>query len=443
MGETQNGTESRGKSVGAGVAFGLGTRILTGVILTVLLLGGVGGWAATARISGAVIAPGIVVVDENLKLVQHRDGGIVSEITVKEGDRVEAGQVLVRLDDVQTRAELSIAETQTLELTARRARLIAERDGIPDIEFPSDLGETLEGREFIAGELRLFHGRVASRESQKQQLELGISQIGGEIAGLESQLVAKTEEIALVETENARTESLSERGLIETGRIHTIRREAIRLRGELGEIEAQLGRAHTRISEVRLQILSIDQIAQTEAQRELGDVEARLQELVERVTATRDRLSRADIRAPISGTINELHIHTLGGVITPAQVLITIVPSGAPLKVAIRVSPMNAEQVTLGLTARLRFSAFNQRTTPEIVGKVIHVSPATTEDPVTGERYFQGYVELPADELVKLGESSLLPGMPVEVFVQTEERTVASYLARPVMDQFNRAFRER
>ena len=441
MGDKQ-GTMADGAN-GAGAVFGLGSRIVMGIILTILLIGGVGGWMATAKISGAVIAPGTIVVDENLKLVQHRDGGIISEIAVREGERVEAGQVLVRLDDVQTRVELSIAETQTLELTGRRARLIAERDGLEDIVFPAGLGETPEGQEFMAGERRLFHGRVASRESQKQQLGLGITQIGGEIAGLESQLLAKTEEIALVDTENTRTEALSERGLIETGRIHTIRREAIRLRGELGEIEAQLGRAHTRISEIRLQILSIDQIAQTEAQRELGDVEARLQELVERVAATQDRLSRTDIRAPISGTINELHIHTLGGIITPAQILMTIVPSGAPLKVAIRVSPMNVEQVTVGLTARLRFSAFNQRTTPEIVGEVVHVSPATTEDPATGERYFQGYVELSTEELEKLGDNALLPGMPVEVFVKTEDRTVASYLARPIMDQFNRAFRER
>ncbi len=428
---------------GSRKAFGLGSRIAVGVLLTAALFGGVGGWTLTAKIAGAVITPGTVVVDENLKQVQHLDGGIVSEIAVKEGDEVEAGQILLRIDDAQTRAELSIVLSQTSELSARRARLLAESAGASEIAFPPDSQNTPEKRAFMEGELRLFNGQRASRESQKQQLQLGIDQIGGEIDGLTSQRSAKAEEIALVETENTRTDLLSQRGLIETTRLHTIRREAIRLRGELGEIDAQLARAHTRISEIGLQILSIDQNAQNEAQRQLSDVDARLQELAERSLASSDRLSRTDIRAPISGTVNELHIHTLGGVVTPAEVLVTIVPAGSKLKVAIRISPMSIEQVSVGLPARLRFSAFNQRTTPELRGQVSHVSPATTDDPVTGERYYQGHVEIFAEELASLGESALLPGMPVEVFVQTEERTVASYLARPVIDQFNRAFRER
>jgi HlyD family secretion protein len=432
--DTANGTD----------AFRVGPRVIAGFVLAVFLIGGVGGWAATAKLSGAVISPGVVIVDQNLKQVQHRDGGIVSEIAVKEGDVVAAGQVLVRLEDTQTRAELSIVRGQIVELTARKARLTAEREDLPGIIFPA--GYTAENPEAAAvanGELRLFNGQRTSRESQKQQLELGIVQIGDEIVGLEGQRAAKTEEIALVETEYEKTRDLAGRKLIETTRLYTIDRERVRLRGELGEIDAAAARAATRASEIRLQILSIDETARTEAQRELSTVETRLSELNERAFAIQDRLSRTDIRAPIAGTVNELNIHTVGGVISPAEVLVTLVPTNSRLKVEIRLAPVSIEQVTEGQSARLRFSSFNSRTTPELIGTVVHVSPATSRDPGTGEHYYQAHVEISAEELKKLDDKTLLPGMPVEVFVQTQERTVVSYLAKPMMDQFNRAFRER
>lgn len=424
-------------------AFGLGPRVVAGFVLGLLLIGGVGGWAATARLAGAVISPGRVIVDQNVKSVQHRDGGIVSEIAVKTGDHVTGGQVLIRLDDAQTEAELAIVQSQTTELTARRSRLRAERDNLPEIAFPEGYLQGSEAESFAAGERRLFEGQRAMRESQKQQLELGILQIDEEIEGLANQLVAKQEEIEVVEAEYARTGGLIERRLVEASRIYTINRDRVRLRGELGEIESSTARARTRSSEIRLEILTIDETARTEAQRELGSVEARLQELAERASALRDRLSRTDIRAPISGTVNELNIHTIGGVISPAEVLVTIVPFDARLMIEIRLAPVNIEQVRKGSPARLRFSSFNQRTTPELVGQVSHIAPATSEDKSTGETFYIGYVEVPEQEVAKLGDSPLLPGMPVEVYVQTDERTVASYLAKPIVDQFSRAFRER
>ncbi len=424
--------------------FRLASRVVVGLVLIAGLVGGIGGWAATARLAGAVISPGQVIVDQNVKAVQHRDGGIVSEIAVREGDVVSAGQVLLRLEDVQTRSELSIVRSQVLELTARKSRLVAERDALAEVVFPTGFSaDDAEAFGFAAGETRLFDGQRASRESQKQQLQLGIVQINDEVAGLHSQREAKVEEIALVEVEYERTRELTERNLIEKSRLSAFEREKVRLRGELGEIDASVARAKTRSGEIQLQILSIDDTARTEAQRELSVVEARLQELTERAAAIEDRLSRTDIRAPIAGTVNELNIHTVGGVISPAEVLVTIVPLDAKLKVEIRLSPMNVEQVSVGSPARLRFSSFNQRTTPEINGVVTFIAPATSGDAATGERFFQGHIAISADELAKLGDSPLLPGMPVEVFVQTDERTVASYLAKPVMDQFQRAFRER
>lgn len=424
-------------------SFPLLPRVIAGSLLAVLLIGGVGGWAATAKLAGAVISPGTVVVDQNLKSVQHRDGGIVSQIAVQEGDQVQIGQVLFRLDDVQTRAELSIVDAQATELAARRARLLAERDGMAEITFPPNYTKTDDAAGFAAGELRMFQGQLANRKSKKQQLQLGIDQINLEIAGLANQRAAKIEDIALVEVEFSRIEQLAASKLIESGRVFSISRDRIRLHGELGEVDSATARARTRSSELSLEILAIDDAARTEAQRELSLVEARLQELKERSAAMRDRLSRTDIRAPISGTVNELNIHTVGGIIGPAEILATVVPADAQLKIEIRLSPMNIEQVTTNSPARLRFSAFNQRTTPELLGTVTYLAPATTVDRATGERYYLGHVKVLAGELAKLGASPMLPGMPVEVYVQTEERTVASYLARPVIDQFNRAFRER
>jgi HlyD family type I secretion membrane fusion protein len=438
--------ETYGALGGAGPmrSFRLGPRIALGALVMAALVAGLGGWAMTAKLAGAVISPGQVVVDDNLKAVQHRDGGIISEISVREGDVVREGQVILRLDDVQSRAEIAIMTSQMLELTIRKARLVAERDGLAAMSLPTGInqGDPMTA-DLIAGETRLFVGQRAERDSRKSQLEYGIVQINDEVAGLASQRVSKINEIELVGVELGRTRALVEQDLIEVSRLSPIQREEVRLKGELGNVDASIARAKTRIFEIRLQILSIDETARTEAQRELSTIEAHLQELEERHAAAADQLARAEIRAPIDGTVHELKVHTIGGVVTPAEVLVTIVPMDAHLKIAIRLSPMKVEQIAVGSPARVRFSSFNQRTTPELKGLVTFISPATTGDPVTGENYYLGHVELSPEELAKLGDSPLLPGMPVEVFVQTEERTVATYLAKPIIDQFNRAFRER
>lgn len=424
--------------------FRITTRVFVGTVLGFLLVGGAGGWAATAKLTGAVIAQGSVTVDQNLKSIQHRDGGIVSEIAIREGDFVQAGQVLLRLEDAQTKAELSIVRSQLVDLAARRARLLAERDGLAAIEFPHELDtEDSETAFVVNGETRLFVGNRTNRESQKQQLELSIEQIGEEIKGLEAQRISKDEEITLVGAEYSKLKGLADKGLVEGSRVYTVDRERARLWGERGEVDAAIARAKARMSEVRLQIIAIDENGRTEAQRELSLVETKISELDDRRIAIEDRLARTDIRTPISGTINELNIHTIGGVITPAEVLVTIVPEDAKLKVEAKLAPVSIEQVSVGQSARLRFTSFNQRTTPELKGEVVHVSPATTRDAATGEIYYLGDVAVSTEELQKLGDIKLLPGMPVEVFVSTEERTAISYLAKPLTDQFARAFRER
>jgi HlyD family secretion protein len=434
---------SREKAVldGGRDGFSIGGRVVTGTLFMLLLVVGCGGWAATAQLTGAVIATGSVTVDQNLKAVQHRDGGIVGEISVREGDRVGKGQVLLRLDDAQTRAELSIVRSQITELSIRRARLLAERDMLEAIEFP-DLPSDDARSALTLGETRLFEGNRAARLSQKEQLSLGIEQLREEIRGLEAQRESKLLELSLVEDEHAKIKGLAEKRLIEANRVYQTDREIARLRGEGGEVEASIARVKARASEIQLQILAIDNAARTEAQRELSIAEPKLAELEERRIAIEDRLSRTELRAPIGGTVNEVSVHTVGGIITPAETLVTIVPADAPLKISARIMPTDIDQVREGHEARVRFPAFNQQRTPELFGTVSYVSPATSTDRATGQTFYLANIELAAGEVEKLGEQALMPGMPVEVYVTTEERTALSYFAKPVADQISRAFKE-
>ena len=423
--------------------FRLGGRIAAGLTFALLLVVGAGGWAATAQLTGAVIATGTVNVDRNLKAVQHRDGGIISEIAVEEGDFVNKGEILIRLDDAQTRSELAIVRAQLAEASVRRARLIAERDGLEAMELPEVRPAAAEHVQMLlVGETRLLKGNLRNRNSQKEQLKLGVEQLGEEIKGLEAQRASKIDEIGLVSVEHKKMKGLVDKGLMESSKVHSSDRDMARMTGERAEIDAEIARARAKISEIRLQILAVDEEARTEAQRELSAVDPKIAELSERRSAIEDRLLRTDIRAPISGTINELAVNTIGGVITPAETLITIVPKEATLKIEARLAPTDIDQVHLRQRANLRFSAFNQRTTPELVGEVEFISPATSTDKTSGQTYYLAEIAVSAEELSKLDDKRLLPGMPVEVFMSTEPRTAISYLSKPFTDQFSRAFKE-
>ncbi|MDO9439504.1 MAG: HlyD family type I secretion periplasmic adaptor subunit [Beijerinckiaceae bacterium] len=441
-----NGRDNFALSIGAPPrerSFRIGRHVTAGIVMTVFLIGVCGSWAALARLEGAVIGQGALKVNENLKEVQHRDGGIVDQISVRQGDHVEKGQILLRFDDVQIRAELSITNTQLGELLARRVRLVAERDNVANLVFPDELSGLLpEVATTILGESLLFNGNKLHRESQKQQLAFSIEQTGEELRGLEARRSAKADEIGIVEAERQKLSSLLKQGLISSARVHAINVEWIRLRGEAGEIDAAIARAKVRISEARLQIITVDQTARTDAQRELRQVDARVSELSDRKVAIEDRLSRVDVRAPISGWVNELTVFTVGGVVTPAARMMTIVPDKADLRVEVKLAPADIDQVRTGQRARLRFTAFNRNTTPEVSGDVVHISPSVTRDAATGQMHYVGEVQFTADA-AKLGDRKLLPGMPVEVFIATEERTPLSYFVKPFTDQFERTFRER
>lgn len=417
--------------------------MISGLVAGVVLVGGFGGWAASSELSGAVIASGTVVVESNVKKVQHPTGGIIGSIRTRNGGTVTAGDVLLSLDDTQTRANLGIVVSQIIELTGRKARLLAEREGAPAIAFPHDYLTLGPGAERVAtGERRLFEGRRRTAASQKAQHAERIAQLRHEIGGLASQREAKWRELMLVREELARVKQMYDRNLLPVTRLLAMQREEARIDGEHGALEAQIARAGGQISEIELHIIAIDETIQTEAQKELRDVEARISELSERRVAAEDQLKRVDLRAPISGIVHELSVHTVGGVIAPGEIAMLIVPDGDQLVVEVRASPADIDQIRMGQATRLRFAAFNQRTTPEVPGTVSRVAADLMRDAQSGLSYFLVQIRPSEDALVTLG-LKLMPGMPVEAHIQTDKRTALSYLMKPLSDQFARAFKER
>lgn len=424
------------------MSFGIAQRILSSFFVIGFLVIGLGGWAAIAELSGAVISHGTVIVDGRAKKVQHIEGGIVSAIHVRNGDHVRQGQVLVELDDTQTKAELGIIQSQLNELRARRARHIAERNKDAEIEFPPDLSEHEEGRSIVNGELRVMKEARETRSRQKEQLDLRISQIEKEIEGVASQRDAKKKELALIENELGAVRDLFARKLTPATRLYGLEREQTRLSGEHGSLTSQHARLEGQISEIRLQILAVDQTAISEAQRELRNADARIAELRERSIAQRDRLGRMEVRSPQVGIVHELSVHTVGGVVTPAEPIMMIVPEGKALDIEVRIQPAEIDQVHVGQPVRLRFTSFNQRTTPEKKATIRYVSADVSNDPKSRMEYYIATVALDDGEDFKVGEQQIMPGMPVEAFITTPTRTALSYFIKPFTDQVARAFRE-
>jgi len=421
-------------------------HLVAAIVVVSVLVVGVGGWAATTAISGAVVASGSVVVDSNVKKVQHPTGGIVGELRVRDGDRVHAGDVVVRLDETVTRANLAIVTKGLGEMMARKARLESERDGLDAITFPAQLlaeADDPDRAAAIDSERKLFNLRKTARSGQKAQLRERIAQLGEEITGLAAQQNSKAKEIALIERELAGVRELWKQNLVQLTRLTALEREAARLDGERGQLVAASAQAKGKIAETALQILQIDQDIASDVAKELREVDGKIGELVERKVAAEDQLKRTDIRAPQDGTVFQLAVHTIGGVITAGDPIMLIVPEADNLSVEVKVNPQDIDQLQLNQKAILRFSAFNIRTTPEIEGVVTRISADTSTDQRTGQSYYTVRIAMPADQIERLGEVKLLPGMPVEAFMQTRDRTMLSYLIKPLHDQFLRAFREK
>ena len=421
-------------------------HLIVGLAVVVLLAGGLGGWASTAQISGALIAPGLVVVESSVKKVQHPTGGVVGELRAKDGDLVKAGDVVVRLDDTVTKASLAIVTKNLDGLLARAARLEAEQRGLDMIVFPKTLTNRADDpdvKTVMASESKLFEVRVNGRIGQKAQLRERVTQLNEEIAGLTAQERAKDQEIALVEKELIGVRDLYEKHLVQLTRLTTLERDMARLSGERAQYVAARAQAKGKITETELQIIQVDKDMISDVSKDLRETNDKIGEFVERKVTAEDQLRRVDIRAPQDGMVLQSTVHTVGGVITAGDAIMLIVPQTDDLQVEAKVNPQDIDKLQVGQKTLLRLSAFNQRTTPELNGVVTRVSPDVTTDQRTGQSYYTIRVSMPPEEVARLGDVKLIPGMPVEAFVQTGDRTMLSYLIKPLSDQLMRAFRER
>ena len=424
----------------------ISSQMWLGLALVVAIVGGVGGWAATTDIAGAVIAAGQVAVESSVKKVQHPSGGVVAELNVREGEAVRAGAVVIRLDGTMARAGFDIVSKALVELGARKARLAAERDAAASIDFPAEL-RTLAADQAVkavfSGEARLFDVRRTALEGQKEQLRKRITQAIDEIAGTTSQAEAKAREIVLINRELGGTQELWAKKLIPIAKLTVMEREATRVGGEHGALLASIARVKGKIAETELQIVQIDLDLTSDVAKQLAEVDAKISELVERKVAAEDQLKRIDIRAPQDGKVHQLAVYTVGGVVKAGDTLMLIVPEADRMTVEARVAPREIDQLQLGQTARLRFTAFNQSTTPEISGTLDRISADVSTDQRTEASFYTVRIVISEAELARLKGLKLVPGMPVEVFIETAERRVLSYLVRPLHDQLTRAFREK
>jgi HlyD family secretion protein len=412
-----------------------------------LVVGGIAfGLMVLLPLSGAVVVPGNLVVQSNVKTIQHPTGGVVSQIPVRNGMRVTAGDLLLRLDATQAQASLQVVSKQLDEVRAKISRLAAERDGLPRPAIPAELSSRLDDgnvKNLLASEATLFRARVTARESQKELLQSKVSQLGQEIEGLESQVASKAKQLELITGELTGVQELFDKRLVPLARLTTLQRENARIEGERGQLISTIAETKAKIGEAQLQIVRLDQDVQTEVVKDLGEAQGKEAELSERGVAARDVLDRIEMRAPVSGVIHQLAAHTIGGVIRAGDTIMEVVPDSDDLQIEARLQPSDIDQVRKGQQAYVRFSAFNQRVTPQLIGEVSYVSPDTTRDTQTNMSYFTVRIMLPEEERRRLAGLQLSSGMPAEVFMQTGSRTMLSYLFKPIMDQFQRAFVER
>jgi len=427
---------------------GITAYLVVGTVLAVLLIGGLGGWAMVAELEGAVLASGTVVVDSKVKKVQHPTGGIVAEIRVKDGDKVNVGDLLMRLDETATQSNLNIITKQLDELQVREARLLAERDGLDSVAFVGSIGGRINDPEIariVASERTLFDSRRRGLAGQKLQLGERLKQLKAEADGMTSQLDSKSIETGLMKKELDRLVTLEDANLVPATKMTSTRRDMARINAETAQLVSSVAQAKGKAAEVELQLLQADQDRLTEVMKDVRDVQGKEGELLERKIAAEDQLRRVEIRAPQSGTIHQLSVHTIGGVVSPAEPIMLIVPEGDPLVVEAKASPTDIDNVRTGQAAFVRFPAFNQRTTPEFFGKITTISADLTRDPLQpqGAPYYLLRITFADRELSKMGELKLLPGMPAEVHIETPKRTALSYLTKPLTDQIALAFRER
>lgn len=427
--------------------FPMSRPMMIGLLALGILVGGFGGWATLTEISGAIVASGQIEVDQNRQVVQHPDGGVVKDIYVEEGDAVSVGDVLISLDPSIEESELSIIQGQVFELMARRGRLTAERDGIGAITFDPRLIERAKTdagiAELMQGQENLFQARVASNAKQIEQLTKRKSQIANQIDGIVAQRAAVATQLDLIEQELADQQKLLDRGLAQASRVLALQRSQAELSGDVGDLIAKQAESEGRITELDIQIEGLETTRREDAISRLRDQQYRTLELEERAGALIEKLMRMDIRAPVSGIVYGLSVFTPRSVIRPADPVMFLIPQDRPLVITVQVPPIDIDEVYVGQNAVLRFSALDQRTTPELFGKVTKVSPDAFQDDASRMSYYRAEILLNEGETDRLPANvTLIPGMPVEAFIRTQDRTPLAYLIKPLADYFAKAFRE-
>jgi len=421
--------------------------LIIGFVSLLILVGGFGVWSVQAKITGAIISAGKIEVEQNRQVVQHQDGGVVLEIFATEGLEVQKEDILFQLDGSDLKSELAIVESQLFELMARRGRLEAERDNSEEIHFDDDVMFAAKLNEDVRGQLdgqeRLFDVRRNSLATQISQLEKRQMQITDQLTGLDSQIAAFEAQIELVEEEVDAQQTLLDKGLAQRSTVNISKRELAKLNGSLGDAIAQRAQALGRSTELDLEIGRVRTARREEAISRLRDLEFQELELSERRRSLTTRINRLSIRAPVSGIIYGLTVFAENSVIRAAEPLLYIIPQDRPLVIMADVDPIHIDQIKLGQDVTLRFSAFDQKTTPELFGSVKRISADAFDDERIAYRYYKTEIELYPNEIDRLpSDSILLPGMPVEVYLQTNERSPIEYLTKPITDYFNRAFRE-
>lgn len=419
---------------------------MAGLAMIVVFGGTLGYWATATHLTSAVATGGQFVSASDVKKVQHPTGGVIGALLVKDGDKVNAGDVLLRLDETVTRANLQVVTKQLAEFAVRRTRLVAERDGAETMLLPPELADRADDpavQRLVAAENNLFQSRRSARAGQKEQLRKRIGQLQDEIRGLQSQQAGKAEEAKIIARQLVGVRDLYAKNLIQISQLSALERDAAANEGQTGQIIAGMAQTQGKISEIELQIIQIGEDLRADAMKELREIDAKEAELTERRTIAEDQLQRIDLRSPVSGTVHQLAVHTVGGVLNQGETAMYIVPGEDALQLDARVSPTDIDQITMGQAARLKVQAGNQRNNPELAGTVTRISADVTREERTGSVFYSVRVSVPKEEAVRLEPLKLMAGMQAEVFIETTTRTPLDYLMKPMLDQMSRMFRER
>lgn len=417
---------------------------IIGLIVLLSTLGIFGIWACWAPIDGAALAPGFVAVKSHKKTVQHLDGGIVSQLLVKNGDIVEEGDLLLTLDGTENKAQLEIARGQFITLAAQVARLEAERDGKSAIVYPETLNDAADLRitEAKRTENQLFVARKNAHEGEMAVLTQRVGQLNSKIDGLKGQRSSKQDLVASYSEEARDLKELLAEGFADKQRLRDTERNYMLNKGEISALTSEIAASQIQIGETKLEILQLEKKFQEDVSTKLSEAQTDLYDVTQRMSATKDKVVRIDIKAPVSGRVMGMEMHTVGGVILPGHPILDIVPQKEELIVDAQVSPLDIDRVSIGLVAEVRFTAFKQALTPVIEGRMIGLSADRLIEEKTGTPYYQAEIELTPESYQKMAHLELVPGMPVEVLIKTGERTVFEYLTKPISNAFARSFIE-